>query len=50
MELKEVLLKRRSVRKFNDKLVSDEYIEELLHAAMSGPKRLQQNSLGILRC
>jgi nitroreductase len=37
MELKEVLLKRRSVRKFTDEPVSDAMIEELLHAAMSGP-------------
>lgn len=37
MELKEALLKRRSVRKFTDASVSDEYIDELLHAAMSGP-------------
>jgi nitroreductase len=37
MELKEALLKRRSVRKFTDEVVSDELIEELLHAAMSGP-------------
>lgn len=37
MELKEVLLKRRSVRKFKDETVSDEMISELLHAAMSGP-------------
>ncbi|MBQ7390858.1 MAG: nitroreductase family protein [Clostridia bacterium] len=37
MELKEALLKRRSVRKFTDEAVSDEYIDELLHAAMSGP-------------
>ena len=37
MELKEVLLKRRSVRKFTEESVSDEMIEELLHAAMSGP-------------
>ena len=37
MELKEVLLKRRSVRKFTDEPVSEEMIEELLHAAMSGP-------------
>ena len=37
MELKEALLKRRSVRKFKDEPVSDEMIEELLHAAMSGP-------------
>lgn len=37
MELKEVLLKRRSVRKFTAQAVPQEYIEELLHAAMSGP-------------
>ena len=37
MELKEVLLKRRSVRKFTEELISDEMIGELLHAAMSGP-------------
>lgn len=37
MELREVLLKRRSVRKFTEEQVSDEMISELLHAAMSGP-------------
>ncbi len=37
MELKEVLLKRRSVRKFLDTPVPNECIDELLHAAMSGP-------------
>ena len=37
MELKEALLKRRSVRKFTEEKVSDEQIGELLHAAMSGP-------------
>ena len=37
MELKEALLKRRSVRKFTEESVSEEYINELLHAAMSGP-------------
>lgn len=37
MELKDVLLKRRSVRKFTNEAVSKEHIEELLHAAMSGP-------------
>lgn len=37
MELKEALLKRRSVRKFTDEPVSEEMIDELLHAAMSGP-------------
>ena len=37
MELKDVLLKRRSVRKFTHEDVSNEIIEELLHAGMSGP-------------
>lgn len=37
MELKEALLKRRSVRKFADRSISPEIIDELLHAAMSGP-------------
>ena len=37
MEFKEVLLKRRSVRKFTDEPVSYEMIEALLHAGMSGP-------------
>jgi len=37
MEVKEALLKRRSVRKFTEEPVSEKMIEELLHAAMSGP-------------
>ena len=37
MELKEVLLKRRSIRKFTEQSVSEEMMNELLHAAMSGP-------------
>lgn len=37
MEVKEALLKRRSIRKYKDIPVSDEQVEELLHAAMSGP-------------
>lgn len=37
MELKEALLKRRSVRKFTEEAVSEENISELMHAAMSGP-------------
>lgn len=37
MELKDVLLKRRSIRKFKDVPISNEIIEELLHAGMSGP-------------
>ena len=37
MELKDVLLKRRSVRKFTNEIISEELIDELLHAAMSGP-------------
>ena len=45
MEVKEALLKRRSVRKFTDELVSAEQIDELLHAAMSGPSACNK-SLG----
>lgn len=37
MELKEALLRRRSIRKFTAQPVSEGMIEELLHAAMSGP-------------
>lgn len=37
MELKEALLKRRSIRKFTEQPVSEDMVEELLHAAMSGP-------------
>ena len=37
MELNEVLLKRRSIRKFTEEAVSEEDINEILHAAMSGP-------------
>lgn len=37
MELKDALLKRRSVRKFTEQTVSDEIIDDLMHAAMSGP-------------
>lgn len=37
MELKNALLKRRSIRKFTEEPVSENDISELLHAAMSGP-------------
>lgn len=37
MELSEVLLKRRSIRRFEEKAVSDDVIQKLLHAGMSGP-------------
>lgn len=37
MELKEVFLKRRSVRKYTDEPVLKEDIDALMHAAMSGP-------------
>jgi len=37
MELKEVLQRRRSIRKYTDEPVSREMAEELMHAAMSGP-------------
>lgn len=37
MELNEALLKRRSVRKYIEDVVSDEMVDQLMHAAMSGP-------------
>ena len=43
MELKEALLKRRSVRKFTEEAVSEEMIQELLYAAMSGPSACNKN-------
>ena len=42
MELEEVLLKRRSVRKFMAEPVSEEAIDKLLHAAMSGPSAVNR--------
>lgn len=37
MDFNELLLKRRSVRKYTEEAVSDEDINSLMHAAMSGP-------------
>lgn len=37
MEVQEVFQKRRSIRKFTEETVSEEHIDKLLHAAMSGP-------------
>lgn len=37
MDLKETLLTRRSIRKYTQELVTQEQIDFLLHAAMSGP-------------
>ena len=37
MELEQALLQRRSVRRYTAEPVTDEQIEQLLHAAMSGP-------------
>ncbi|MFA5283369.1 MAG: nitroreductase family protein [Bacilli bacterium] len=37
MELKETIFKRRSIRKYQDKNVSDQLIDELLKAAMAAP-------------
>lgn len=37
MEVQEVFQKRRSVRKFTEEKVSEEHIQALMHAAMSGP-------------
>ena len=37
MELKDVMLKRRSIRKYKGESISDDMINQLLHYAMSGP-------------
>ena len=37
MTLEELMLKRRSVRKYKDTPVPDELIDKLLHYGMSGP-------------
>ena len=37
MELQDVLQSRRSIRKYTEEPVSKEYIDLLMHAAMSGP-------------
>lgn len=42
MELKDVLLNRRSVRKFTSKKVGKDIIDELMHAAMSGPSAMNR--------
>lgn len=42
MELNEAMLKRRSVRKYTSEPVSDEMIEALMHAAMSGPSAVNR--------
>lgn len=42
MEVKEALLKRRSIRKFEDTPVKEEDILELLHAGMSGPSAVNK--------
>ncbi len=42
MELKDTLLKRRSIRKFTKESVSKEDINIMLHAAMSGPSAVNK--------
>lgn len=37
MEVSEALLKRRSVRKFTEEKIDEDVIDQLMHAAMSGP-------------
>ncbi len=37
MDVKEALLKRRSIRKYTEEAVSDDMINELMHAAMAAP-------------
>ena len=43
MELSEVLMKRRSVRKFTEEPVTGDEIDALMHAAMSGPSACNKN-------
>lgn len=42
MEVKDALLKRRSIRKFTEEEVSEEAINELLIAGMSGPSAVNK--------
>ncbi len=42
MELTEVLLKRRSVRKFTEDEIGESVITEIMHAAMSGPSAMNR--------
>ena len=42
MEVKDALLKRRSIRKFTEEEVSEEVINELLIAGMSGPSAVNK--------
>ncbi len=44
MELKDILAKRRSIRKFNDKEVSPETIDALLDAALQAPSSRNSHS------
>lgn len=37
MELREVILKRRSIRKFTEEIIPEELVQELLTAAMAAP-------------
>lgn len=48
MEVREALQKRRSIRKYTEDAVSKEQLDELLHAAMSGPSACNQNTMGFL--
>ena len=42
MELMDVMLKRRSTRKFNDKSVSKEELDKILHAALLAPTSMNR--------
>ena len=42
MEVKEALQARRSIRKFTDEKITKEEIDELMHAAMSGPSAVNR--------
>ncbi len=48
MEFKEIIEKRRSVRKFTDRAVEEEIIQRLLHAALTAPSARNTRSTRLL--
>ena len=48
MQFKEIIEKRRSVRKFTDRAVSEETIRQLLHAALTAPSARNTRSTRLL--
>lgn len=48
MQFKEIIEKRRSVRKFTDRAVPEEVVERLLHAALTAPSARNTRSTHLL--